>query len=97
MNDTKLTSISDVEDVLSVALSQMRVQEDVIRLRLENEELKKALDAQTEELTTLQEQYGLLNEQCKQMRCCENCGHYNFYKDECECPRECISLNEWMR
>lgn len=87
--------MSDVQ-LTSQLTSQMKIQEDVITLRLENEGLKKALDEQTEELADLQEQYMLLNEQCKKMRCCENCGHYNFYKDECECDIQCISLDQWM-
>lgn len=95
MNDVKATSQMNVEDVLSVALSQMKVQEDVLMLRMENTDLKKELDKQTKIIEELNQHITELKHRCECMRCCENCRFFDFAENDCSCTKECTGFSQW--
>lgn len=84
------------------------IQEEVIALRIENEQLKKENAERSNSVTELsntktelENKVTELNEQIEKMKCCGNCKHYIYDCGERYCEydatreKDCENKNEW--
>ena len=98
MTDNKTRPVTPTSDNKTKIVAGMSIQEDVLKLRIENEQLKaqnEKLEARCNELFF---QVNEQNAQIEKMKCCTNCancndwGEYNEDNEDCNI---CKKHSKW--